>query len=485
MIILTCEKAREEDLKLENYFQNSKDRIREFFSGSYEEFDNFLKLHHLELRENYQNIDELINDNQVFLENLKIVFEKDLGSFDLDFVNALLKTQNSLSQEFLFTVFDLSAYEEEKRKEIFKLFYELSSVSLIDFRAFEADFSKLYFIYNRRGFFREGQNIVFKLTKNILSLQIGKEDIKYYNYILADFIRKIAEKIPALSFAYKYSNGKTEFLNKMTSEEILNGAKILKAKIQAKNEINKENSSRRGSLKAESFHEALSKEASTELRQNSSLEESIELYKAKEKEKFDLRLDLAVKDFQKCYEYILSLLKKELGILEAFNVARQKFSSEHTLNLASILLTKDVVDIQLFKEQILLLKKEKESLEEALEEKNKILAFQEQTLATLKENLLNLRKSCEKEKNDLKNFHLQDVKKFNEELEFLKEEFLKRNEEIEEKNIFLREKDEALENLQANVNLMNEKNFLKDELILSLKAQLEYFKNKNDDEIEF
>lgn len=485
MITLSCEKAREEELKLENYFQSSKDRIREFFLGSDEEFESFLALHHLELRENYQNIDDLLNDNQVFLENLRIVFEKDLGKFSLEFVNTLVKTQNSLSQEFLFSIFDLSEYEEEKRKEIFKLFFELPSATLIDFRSFEEDYSKLYFFYNRRGFFQEGQSIAFKLTKKILSLQIGKEDIKYYNYILADFVNKIAEKIQDLSFAYKYYNGKTEFLNKISAEEILKGEKIVKAKIQAKDELKKEKNAKRGSLKPESFHQSLSKEATTELRQEFSLEESIELYKAKEKEKFELRLDLASKDFQKCYEYILSLLKKELGILEAFNIARQKFSSEHTLNLASILLTKDLVDIELFKEKILNFEDENRILQENLEEKDKVLAFQETTLTTLKENLLNLRKNHEKEKNDLKNAHLDDIKNFNKELECFKEEFSKQNKELKEKNILLEDKDEALENLKLKFNLLNEKNILKDELILTLKAQLEHFKAKNEDEIEF
>lgn len=492
MIILSCEKARASDLDLKNYFQDLIRRIKEFFKGSDEELDKFLDKHGLELRKDCKDIDELINDSQIFLENLRIVFEKDIGKFSLDFVNCLIKTQSVLTDDFLFSTFDLSEYGSETRKRVFEVFFEIQSASLIDFRSFEEDLSKLYLVYNRRGFFDELSCISYKLTKKMVSIQIGKEDIKYYNYILADFIKKIAVKVEDIEFGYTYSTGKTELLSKISAIELLNGQSVIKAKAQARSEIKKENNLRRGSLKAESFEIILNKEATSQIKQTNFLDESIEIYSLKEIEKVEQRLKLAKNEFESCYKYINSLLQKDIGIIEALNIAKQKFSSEHTLNLAGILITKDVVNVNLFKDRVFELESEFQKLQESLENKEKVLKFQEESIANLKQSAQKAKKNYEKERVEIKNSHLKDIKQFQNELNLIQDEFKRKNSDFEQafnllktSEDILKQKDEELNRLKLQIEILNEKNSLKDDLILSLKSQIEQLKSVQDEELEF
>ncbi len=76
------------------------------------------------------------------------------------------------------------------------------------------------------------------------------------------------------------------------------------------------------------------------------ISDSFELYIQKEVEKTNIRLEKAKKDSFNAYEDLKANLKDGLSILEAIKNIQQKYRNEDTINFATLLFSKDILNVK-------------------------------------------------------------------------------------------------------------------------------------------
>lgn len=192
------------------------------------------------------------------------------------------------------------------------------------------------------------------------------------------------------------------------------------------------------------------------------INESFELYYQKELEKTQIRLEKAKKDSFNAYDDLKMNLNNGLSIIEALKIIQQKYRNEDTINFASLLFSKDILNI---KEKELELKSLKEELESSYHIQNTLndeITKREETISKLKGTI-------QVKVNEMTALKLE----FEEEIESLKEAELK----FKELEKHTKEQDEIITDLDnENQSLSDENKALKEEKI-KLEANHSFLQN--------
>ena len=233
------------------------------------------------------------------------------------------------------------------------------------------------------------------------------------------------EKNINLNFSYNYEVGSGQLVTKeVTSTEILNATvpteeeymekkKMEAIREQAEEDLRVENNGRRESLapeslKAETMKSASALSASTQRRfdveeasevsdLDTQLNNIIESYKLREIEKQKIRLEQAQKISTDIYKDLNSAIKEGVSILEAMNFVNQKYNNKDATNIASLLLTKDLLNISLKDKEIASLKEDNNNLNNEKEKLVSAVADRERVIRELQEE----KNTFEKQKRDL------------------------------------------------------------------------------------
>ncbi|EPV4931111.1 hypothetical protein ACV6LB_001260 [Campylobacter upsaliensis] len=508
MIPLTLAKVNFDELNINNLSKRALlESLKIFYKKDDISYFDFLESKGINYFKNFKNIFELNNELNAEIKIFNdLASKEELMGFDFKASSLLKRNLKTLSDNDYYKL-NLDLRELNNNDDFTKIkdiFLNLNSISLVDFK--EVGEQRLSLIYNKRGASIYNDEFVLANARDNINLLENFKEAKDNNFIVARFILELARKFKEEnineSFSYKFSSNGTEVikdideiiywgsLNKEEKEELKAKAKeqngLNEKAIQiAKKEIKDEINAQRASLAKDSTTKSLEeqktpvrlaniKTLNEELPKNPKQEEnpqekiekiineSFELYYQKELEKTQIRLEKAKKDSFNAYDDLKMNLNNGLSIIEALKIIQQKYRNEDTINFASLLFSKDILNI---KEKELELKSLKEELESSYHIQNTLndeITKREETISKLKGTI-------QVKVNEMTALKLE----FEEEIESLKEAELK----FKELEKHTKEQDEIITDLDnENQSLSNENKVLKEEKI-KLEANHSFLQN--------
>ncbi|EAK0839284.1 hypothetical protein A0Z36_06110 [Campylobacter upsaliensis] len=508
MIPLTLAKVNFDELNINNLSKRALlESLKIFYKKDDISYFDFLESKGINYFKNFKNIFELNNELNAEIKIFNdLASKEELMGFDFKAPSLLKRNLKTLSDNDYYKL-NLDLRELNNNDDFTKIkdiFLNLNSISLVDFK--EVGEQRLSLIYNKRGVSIYNDEFVLANARDNINLLENFKEAKDNNFIVARFILELARKFKEEnineSFSYKFSSNGTEVikdideiiywgsLNKEEKEELKAKAKeqngLNEKAIQiAKKEIKDEINAQRASLAKDSTTKSLEeqktpvrlaniKTLNEELPKNPKQEEnpqekiekiineSFELYYQKELEKTQIRLEKAKKDSFNAYDDLKMNLNNGLSIIEALKIIQQKYRNEDTINFASLLFSKDILNI---KEKELELKSLKEELESSYHIQNTLndeITKREETISKLKGTI-------QVKVNEMTALKLE----FEEEIESLKEAELK----FKELEKHTKEQDEIITDLDnENQSLSNENKALKEEKI-KLEANHSFLQN--------
>ncbi|EAK6956932.1 hypothetical protein ABHN87_001000 [Campylobacter upsaliensis] len=508
MIPLTLAKVNFDELNINNLSKRALlESLKIFYKKDDISYFDFLESKGINYFKNFKNIFELNNELNAEIKIFNdLASKEELMGFDFKASSLLKRNLKTLSDNDYYKL-NLDLRELNNNDDFTKIkdiFLNLNSISLVDFK--EVGEQRLSLIYNKRGVSIYNDEFVLANARDNINLLENFKEAKDNNFIVARFILELARKFKEEnineSFSYKFSSNGTEVikdideiiywgsLNKEEKEELKTKAKeqngLNEKAIQiAKKEIKDEINAQRASLAKDSTTKSLEeqktpvrlaniKTLNEELPKNPKQEEnpqekiekiineSFELYYQKELEKTQIRLEKAKKDSFNAYDDLKMNLNNGLSIIEALKIIQQKYRNEDTINFASLLFSKDILNI---KEKELELKSLKEELESSYHIQNTLndeITKREETISKLKGTI-------QVKVNEMTALKLE----FEEEIESLKEAELK----FKELEKHTKEQDEIITDLDnENQSLSDENKALKEEKI-KLEANHSFLQN--------
>ncbi|EOX2646007.1 hypothetical protein ACPETF_001155 [Campylobacter upsaliensis] len=508
MIPLTLAKVNFDELNINNLSKRALlESLKIFYKKDDISYFDFLESKGINYFKNFKNIFELNNELNAEIKIFNdLASKEELMGFDFKASSLLKRNLKTLSDNDYYKL-NLDLRELNNNDDFTKIkdiFLNLNSISLVDFK--EVGEQRLSLIYNKRGVSIYNDEFVLANARDNINLLENFKEAKDNNFIVARFILELARKFKEEnineSFSYKFSSNGTEVikdideiiywgsLNKEEKEELKAKAKEQnglneKAIQMAKKEIKDEINAQRASLAKDSTTKSLEeqktpvrlaniKTLNEELPKNPKQEEnpqekiekiineSFELYYQKELEKTQIRLEKAKKDSFNAYDDLKMNLNNGLSIIEALKIIQQKYRNEDTINFASLLFSKDILNI---KEKELELKSLKEELESSYHIQNTLndeITKREETISKLKGTI-------QVKVNEMTALKLE----FEEEIESLKEAELK----FKELEKHTKEQDEIITDLDnENQSLSDENKALKEEKI-KLEANHSFLQN--------
>ncbi|MCR2102235.1 hypothetical protein CUPS4256_03055 [Campylobacter upsaliensis] len=508
MIPLTLAKVNFDELNINNLSKRALlESLKIFYKKDDISYFDFLESKGINYFKNFKNIFELNNELNAEIKILNdLASKEELMGFDFKASSLLKRNLKTLSDNDYYKLnLDLRELNNNDNfTKIKDMFLNLNSISLVDFK--EVGEQRLSLVYNKRGASIYNDEFVLANARDNINLLENFKEAKDNNFIVARFILELARKFKEEnineSFSYKFSSNGTEVikdideiiywgsLNKEEKEELKAKAKEQnglneKAVQMAKKEIKDEINAQRVSLAKDSTTKSLEeqktpvrlaniKTLNEELPKNPKQEEnpqekiekiineSFELYYQKELEKTQIRLEKAKKDSFNAYDDLKMNLNNGLSIIEALKIIQQKYRNEDTINFASLLFSKDILNI---KEKELELKSLKEELESSYHIQNTLndeITKREETISKLKGTI-------QVKVNEMTALKLE----FEEEIESLKEAELK----FKELEKHTKEQDEIITDLDnENQSLSDENKALKEEKI-KLEANHSFLQN--------
>lgn len=382
-----------EFLRAIDLWQTPISALLPFWEGEQAEFAEFCKTHRLYWH-NVATIDEAKRQAADVIEQMNALFKREIGRFDFRLATALNTRGLSSIADVEIAHLHISLHDcsEQDIAHFKQVFSELSTRSFLDFRSLHAQSVELY--YSRRGYYEHENRLAIHTAKQAYSLKDNFKNPKDNNFILSGICLELAHQIPHLSLRYTYTNGMGGKVDcELSGEDILQASEQKKqqtiARADAKAELQKEAQKTRVSLPPESIEERLQK-APTQIRfaPNDAIadffERNFEAYKRKEEEKCTLRLEKAKEQAMSAYDYLHTQLESGITIKEALELVKQKYRDDDTTNLASLLLTKDLLNLAHKDTEILALKEQCAQNEQTLDEYQKILAKREETIGSLR-----------------------------------------------------------------------------------------------------
>ncbi|EAI4456455.1 hypothetical protein A0Y76_04415 [Campylobacter upsaliensis] len=508
MIPLTLAKVNFDELNINNLSKRALlESLKIFYKKDDISYFDFLESKGINYFKNFKNIFELNNELNAEIKIFNdLASKEELMGFDFKASSLLKRNLKTLSDNDYYKL-NLDLRELNNNDDFTKIkdiFLNLNSISLVDFK--EVSEQRLSLIYNKRGASIYNDEFILANARDNINLLENFKEAKDNNFIVARFILELARKFKEEnineSFSYKFSSNGTEVikdideiiywgsLNKEEKEELKAKAKeqngLNEKAIQiAKKEIKDEINAQRASLAKDSTTKSLEeqktpvrlaniKTLNEELPKNPKQEEnpqekiekiineSFELYYQKELEKTQIRLEKAKKDSFNAYDDLKMNLNNGLSIIEALKIIQQKYRNEDTINFASLLFSKDILNI---KEKELELKSLKEELESSYHIQNTLndeITKREETISKLKGTI-------QVKVNEMTALKLE----FEEEIESLKEAELK----FKELEKHTKEQDEIITDLDnENQSLSDENKALKEEKI-KLEANHSFLQN--------
>ena len=523
MIPISVFRANFDELNIKNLSKRPLlDSLKIFYQDNEYEYINFLESIGINFYEEFNNIFELndkINKEIKILND--IATKQELDKFDFRAVNLFKRNLKEINDsEYYKLNFDLRHLNDNSTLSAIKdAFILTNGVSLVEFKDIEEE--RISLIYHKKGvMFYDDEILLHNARAEKVQLLENFKEPKDNNFILTrflvDFSHKLKEAGIKESFCYTYEvGGSTKEVIKDIDEilywgSLTKGEKEIKkeslkkeqelnnkAVELAKGEIKEERDSLRASLKKESKNKVLeektlprlnnlksirlenqnhqnierleSQAKSSEEEIQQIISDSFELYIQKEIEKTNIRLEKAKKDSFNAYEDLKANLKDGLSILEAIKNIQQKYRNEDTINFATLLFSKDILNVKAKEEEIKNLTSELESSYSLQEKLNDEITKREETISKLKGTMQN---------------------KINE-MTALRFEFEEKMKEVAETEVKLKELEKYSNEQEATINeldtenqeLSNKNKELNNEKI-KLESQDEYLKTREQGFVE-
>lgn len=383
------------------------DILHKYWQGSDSEFMDYMRQNEVEFVGFKPNsVNELIERSNQNLNNIQKAFAKlNIGKFDFRIASAFKPKSlpNITENDFYKLAFDLSNYKDEGLKENLKsIFFNAQTKSICDFKNINDDICELY--YHKKGLVDNNDEIKLFNVRERVTLSENFKEPKDNNFICSAFILEMSKEMAKIGllnerFSQFYMVGnvqkelarsveeiiKFSLMDKEGKEAKLKEEAIIKqAKIEANEEIKKENSEMRQSLKADSIDMEILKENKAEIKLPNNVRD--------------------LEEMEKINANNIENLEDNASILEAIAFIKQKYRNEDTINFASLLFAKDILNLKGKDEQIENLKTL--IIEEAVAKREKTI-HELRSALTNKSNDLNL----------VKEEYEQDNIKFKEEVE--------------------------------------------------------------------
>lgn len=512
MVDIHFSKAGIDDILVAENFQKPNIAVEEFWQGNKEDLYLYYKKHNIDYNFTFENLEQLHQGAEKYLLNLSEAVRKDIGQFDFRLRSALIPRNIDISKDDYCKIeFDTS---EENNSQILNNFLNAKTRSFIDYRRFEDN--KLTLIYNRRGIFDEGNRIAIVKSRDNVTLKDNFQNAKENNFVLSGLLKELVKDVD-YDFRHTYQAGASgERERIITSEEIKKDTSIVKnkqdkavktleIKEKAQEEIKKEEMLNRQSLNPDSNKELILKEATTEIRLETkelsnvrSVEDSkfvidniaqatLDDYAQKEIEKLKIRLAKATDDAKTVYIELKQKINQDgMSVQEALNYAKQKYREEHTVNLASMYLSKDLLQVSSLEKIINDKEKEILNLENTIMDKENSITKREETISSLKSTLQTkeneFRLTVERHQGDLEFLKVQYEKSID-------EITLKAEDRIQEIEKELNSNEELIIRLTEQLNISKENNENLQKLLKEkeeyLEQKLKIFEITNDKVLEF
>lgn len=437
MILVKKAIAYPDDFNLAgSIIQNPYKVFMPYWKGDVGSFFEYMKANGLEYNFKADNLVELNRKGSEFLARLSDAIKKNIGQFDPRIINTLGQRNlvDFAANDYLKITFKREDNLPFSEDEV-NTFLNNPSRSFIDLREVNQAGNELTLVYNRRGLYDEGSRIAALKSKDTLTFKENFKEAKDNNFILSGFAYEFANL--GQDFKHSYVVGDDERVNIITAEEILNAkyeredrneAAMAQKVAQdvASDELRKERQERRQSLAYDTTTGEILAEASTEIRLNpvadniktineninnsinnnddnnvdnsnsvnntkdalaQMVEQSIDFYEQKEIEKMKIRLNKARADAKVAYEDMLYKIRNGASALEALNFIKQKYSEEHTINMASAFLAKDIIEVDIKNNEISALRGKISELDKTITMQNDEITKREQTITSLKSTL--------------------------------------------------------------------------------------------------
>lgn len=462
--------------------------LRSYWDGTDEEYDSYLKSIDIDPNQHFNSMFELdraINGYDIEEQHIPGIIDKlktamkdnNVGKFNFKVTSAISSRyfKNVDERDYACLWFGIEDYQVDEDKNLLQnVFLKAENKAFVSYSV--VDDKNLVLIYNRKSIVEDENEEVKVLTaRSKITLSEAAASKKDTNFIcsaicleLAKTLKSINRGNDTISFSYENSAGPrliTMSANKII-EDSLKSADERKAiarqeelKQAAKDEVKAEMNERRDSLKAESVNTEILKATGSQPRFDTSVlgeeplsnesleretnkifdEQMVEDYKLMELEKTRLKLEKGQKDAPGAYNIIKDSIKKGVSFSDAVNYVKQKFNNQHTLDLAMVMITKDLAQAQQKDNEISRLKQdiqtseiEKEKLAEVIE-RTEHKAREMQSAVTKKSHeMLVLTDSYEK---TLKDMEVSAKQKISEVAEKFKTELDEANQLIDEQSI--------------------------------------------------
>ncbi|MBD5165146.1 hypothetical protein [Helicobacter sp.] len=541
MIPISVFRANFDELNIKNLAKRALlDSLKIFYQDNEYEYMNFLESIGINYYEEFNNIFELNNaiNKEIRILN-DIATKQNLDKFDFRAVNLFKRNLKEINDsEYYKLNLDLRHLNDNSALSVIKdTFILTNGVSLVEFKDIEEE--RVSLIYHKKGaMFYDDELLLHNARAEKVQLLENFKEPKDNNFILTrflvDFSRKLKESGIKESFCYTYEvSGSTKevikdideilYWGSLTKEEKETKKESLKKEQElnnkavelAKGEIKEERDSLRASLKKESKNEALEEKTlprlnnlksirlenqdSQNIEQSESkiknsekeiqqiISDSFELYIQKEIEKTNIRLEKAKKDSFNAYEDLKANLRDGLSILEAIKNIQQKYRNEDTINFATLLFSKEILNVKSKEEEIESLTSELKSSYNLQEKLNDEITKREETISKLKGTMQNkinemtaLRFEFEEKMKEVveTEIKLKELEKYSNEQEATISELDNENQELSNKNKELNNEKIKLESQNEYLKtreqgFMEQLNELKKEVKDKFKKELE------------
>ena len=543
MIPISVFRANFDELNINNLSKRALlDSLKVFYQDNEYEYMNFLESIGINYYEEFNNIYELNNTINKEIKILNdIATKQELDKFDFRAVNLLKRNLKEINDsEYYKMNLDLRHLNDNSTLSAIKdAFILTNGVSLVEFKDIEDE--RISLIYHKKGaMIYDGELLLHNARAEKVQLLENFKEPKDNNFILTRFLVDFSRKLKELgineSFCYTYEmGGSTKEVIKDIDEILYWGSlskeekEIKKESLKkeqdlnnkatelAKSEIKEERNSLRDSLKKESKNEVLEEktlprlnnlkntkfenenkeshqniespksEITSEEQIQQIINDSFEVYTQKELEKTNIRLEKAKKDSLNAYEDLKANLKDGLSILEAIKNIQQKYRNEDTINFATLLFSKDILNLKAKEEEIKNLTSELESSYHLQEKLNDEITKREETISKLKgtmqgkiNEMTALRYEFEEKMQEVAEtkMKLKELEKYSQEQETTivdldneNQELSNKNKELNNEKIKLESQNEYLKTReQGFVEQLNE---LKEEVKEKFKKELE------------
>lgn len=511
MIKLNVYGVNFEELNINNLSKRGVfDSLKTFWNGdemSYVQYLESIGINYYSTLDNVYSVYSFNKSLNEEIEKFKYAIEnKNSGAFDFKaiplFTNRNLPAMQD--NQYLKLTFDLRELQDQsKLQQIKDAFIETDSVSLVDFKEIGDD--SLTLVFHRRGAMKYFDDYILNVSKDKVQLLEKFKVVKDNSFIVARFLLDLSHKLKELgideSFGYYYEQGtqKKEISN--TIDEIIfwgglnldekeqqkalerDGEEIAKsAKDLAKAEIKEERDSKRDSLPKDSTIQVIQTEkqlpkvfniiSMSELDSNSTshketqvpnidkiIEDSFSLYTQKEFEKTKIRLEKAQKDAKEAYRDLKDSLNNGFSINEALKTLTQKYRNDDTVNFASLLFTRDILNLKVKEQEIISLKNELDIAKKAEDELLEQITKREETIS--------------KQKGTIQ-LKVNEMTKLKEEFEKELETFREIDSKIQVLEKYSKEQDEIISDLNLENQELNNDLKEAEQYRASLKAKNEY-----------